>query len=405
MTARLRTALGAGGRTVLLLSLVSLLTDISSDMTLNVLPIFLTGTLGVSVVAVGVIEGVGESASAATRLFSGRLSDRMPRRLPLVVGGYTLSALTKPLFALVTGPGLAGVLRFTDRLGKGVRSAPRDALIADVAVEGRRGLAFGIHRAADTVGALLGVLAAALVVRATGGGLSRGDFQRVVLVAMVPALLAVAVLGAVRERGAEQRSPSAASARASLLAAPGTTAERRYLFVVFLFALGNSSDAFLLLRLIDIGASVVGALLLMALMNGAYVVLAAPAGGLSDRFGRRRLLLAGYVAYAAIYAGLAGASSVAQALPLLALYGAYYGATEGITRAFVVDLAPSGARGGAFGWFHAVTALAALPASVIAGALWSAVGPGAAFAFGSACALAAAALLTTVRSAAGDSES
>ena len=250
------------------------------------------------------------------------------------------------------------------------------------------------------MGALLGVLAATLVVQATGGGLDRGDFQRVVLVAAVPAFLGIAVLGAVRERRGEQRAPSAESARTSLLAPPGTIAERRYLLVVFLFALGNSSDAFILLRLIDVGAGIVGALLLMALMNGAYVALAGPAGGLSDRVGRRRLLLAGYVAYAAIYAGLAGVTSVPQDVPLLLLYGAYYGATEGTPRAFVADLAPSRGRGGAFGWFHAVTAMAALPASVVAGALWAVIGPAAAFAFGSASALAAAAALTTVRPAA-----
>lgn len=223
---RMRTGslLGPGGRTVLLLGLVSLCTDISSEMTLNVLPIFLSGTLGVSVAAIGVIEGVGESTAAATRLFAGGLSDRMTRRVPFVIAGYGLSALTKPLFALVTGPLLAGWLRFGDRVGKGIRTPPRDALIADAATEGRRGLAFGVHRAADTFGAVIGLLLAALVVWLAGSGdlLTRGEFQRVALVASVPAFVGVLILLRVREAPRAARPPAAASRwRPTLPATPG----------------------------------------------------------------------------------------------------------------------------------------------------------------------------------------
>ncbi len=397
MSQRARGILGGATRTVLLLGLVSLLTDVSSEMTLNVLPIFLSGTLGISVATIGVIEGVGESTAAVVRLFAGQLSDRLPRRLPLVMGGYGISAATKPLFALVTGPWLAGWLRFADRVGKGVRTPPRDALIADVASQARRGLAFGIHRASDTAGAVLGLLGAAFVVWIAGGGmeLSRGEFQRVVLVATVPAALAVLVLLRVPETPSAERARSGAPGWRPAL--PSTTAERRYLLVLWLFALGNSSEAFVVLRVFDIGAGAVGALMALALMNTVYAALSAPLGAWSDRFPRRRLLIGGYLAYAVIYGAFALVGGVGQALVLLVLYGGYYGATEGASRAFASDLAPAGERGQMYGWFHAVTALGALPASVVAGFLWTAVSPGAAFAFGALAALAAAVVLLTVR--------
>lgn len=393
--------LGAGGPTILILGLTSFLTDVSSEMTLTVLPIFLTGTLGVSVATVGVIEGIGESTAAVSRLFAGQLSDRLRRRLPVVIAGYGLSALTKPLFALAGGAGLAGLLRFADRLGKGIRTAPRDALIADVAVEGRRGLAFGVHRAADTAGAVAGVLLAALLLVLLGGGdsLTRGEFQRLVLVAAVPAALGVLLLTRIREAPAPASAapPAAATQRFSL---PASRPERRYLLVVLAFALGNSSDAFLVLRMTDVGIDVVGVLLVLAGRNLVEAVLSAPAGALSDRLGRRRLLLGGYLVYAVIYGGLAFADSPSAIVALILAYGAYYGATEGMSRAFVADLSPEGRRGASYGWFHMATALSALPASVAAGVLWTAFSPGAAFVFGAACALVAAAVLTTVRPAA-----
>lgn len=394
---RARSALGPGGATILILGVTSFLTDVSSEMTLTVLPIFLTGTLGVSVATVGIIEGVGESTAALARLFAGQLSDRLPRRVPVVIAGYGLSALTKPLFALAGGAGLAGLLRFADRLGKGVRTAPRDALIADAAVEGRRGLAFGMHRAADTAGAVLGVLAAALLLAVLGteDGLRRGEFQRLVLIAGIPAVLGVLLLTRIRE--APRDAAVAPSPRRRLVALPESAAERRYLLVVLAFALGNSSDAFLVLRMVDVGIGVVAVLLVLAGRNLVEVLLSVPAGVLSDRFGRRRLLLAGYLVYALIYGGLAFAESEPAIVLLILGYGAYYGATEGMSRAFVADLSPAGQRGSSFGWFHMATAVTALPASVIAGVLWTAVGPKAAFTFGAACALLAFALLTTVR--------
>lgn len=388
-------ALSSGARTVLLLGAASFFTDISSDMLLKLLPIFLTGTLGISVAVVGVIEGVGESTASLMRVFAGSWSDRLTRRLPVVVGGYAISSFSKPLFALVTGPVLAGVLRFADRVGKGVRTAPRDALIADVSRDERRGFWFGVHRAADSTGAVCGLLLAALIVRlSTGNGLlDRHTFQLVAVLSVIPGVLAVLVLTRIRE---QPRTVQPAGARRPVVELPGTAAERRYLLVVLLFALGNSSDAFLILRLVNVGTSISAVLFALAAMNLVDATIASPAGAWGDRIGRRHMLLGGYAVYASIYAGFALTHSAEAGIVLLMLYGAYYGAAEGAGRAFLADLAPEAGRGRSFGWFHAATAMAALPASVIAGVLWSVAGPGATFVFGSACALAAAAMLFTV---------
>jgi MFS family permease len=325
------------------------------------------------------------------RLFSGRLSDRLPRRLPVVIAGYGLSALTKPLFALASGATMAGVLRFADRVGKGVRTPPRDALLAGAAAEGRRGFAFGVHRAADSTGAVLGVLSAALVISMAGGVLTAATFRTVVLVAAVPAALAVVVLLLIREAPHGQTAD-----QASVLPPLGSTAQRRYLLAVAIFAIGNSSDAFIVLRLVDLGATASMALILLAVMNAAHVLVAIPGGHLSDRVGRRRVLFGGYLAFAIVYGALGFASSLPAAVVLMVLYGAYYGVTDGVSRAFLADLAPAASRGGAYGWYHMAVGLGALPASIIAGWLWTQQGPAAAFLWGSVCALLAMAVLATV---------
>jgi MFS family permease len=376
-----------------LLALASLFTDISSEMTLNLLPIYLTGTLGVSFGAVGVIEGVAESTASLLRLFAGQLSDRLPRRLPVVVAGYGISAATKPLFALSAGAASAGLLRFADRVGKGVRTPARDALLAGAAAEGRRGFAFGLHRAADSLGAVIGVLSAAGAVALAGGLLDGPTFRAIVLVAAVPAFAAVGVLLLIRE---SERTPVASPAAGSVLPPIGSAAQRRFLASVALFALGNSSDAFIVLRLVDLGAGVATALLLLALMHAAHVLVAIPGGSLSDRVSRRRVLAAGWVAFALVYGGLGLVESLPAAVLLLVLYGAYYGVTDGVSRAYLADLAPAATRGGAYGWYHAVVGVGALPASIVAGVLWMQLGPAAAFLWGSLCALLATVALLTI---------
>lgn len=388
-----RRGLSAGARTVLILAVTSLFTDVSSEMTLNVLPLYLTGTLGVSLAAVGLIEGVAESTASLLRLFAGQLSDRLPRRLPVVVAGYGLSAVTKPLFALSAGATTAGLLRFADRVGKGIRTPARDALLAGAAAEGHRGFAFGVHRAADSTGAVLGVLAAAAVVTLAGGVLDAATFRAVVLIAAVPAFIAVAILLMIRE-------PSRAavgSSSGAILPPLGPAAQRRFVLAVAIFALGNSSDAFIVLRLVDLHASVPMALVLLAVMHAAHVLVAIPGGALSDRVGRRGVLVGGYVAFALVYGGLGLVGSLPAAAVLLVLYGGYYGVTDGVSRAFLADLSPAGSRGGAYGWYHTAVGVGALPASVIAGTLWMQYGPAAAFLWGSVCALLATAVLVSVR--------
>ncbi|MFN8639806.1 MAG: MFS transporter [Dehalococcoidia bacterium] len=384
-----RSGLSAGARTVLILAVTSFFTDVSSEMTLNVLPLYLTGTLGVSLAAVGLIEGVAESTASLLRLVAGQISDRLPRRLPVVLTGYGLSAATKPLFALSAGAASAGLLRFADRVGKGVRTPARDALLAGAASEGKRGFAFGIHRAADSTGAVLGVLAAALAVTLEGGQLTDSTFRAVVLIAAVPAFIAVIVLLLIREAPHARPAP----ATSPILPALGPQPQRRFLLAVAVFALGNSSDAFIVLRLADVGASVAGALVLLAVMNAAHVVVAIPGGQLSDRIGRRTVLAGGFVAFALVYGALGIVDSIPAAAVLMVLYGAYYGVTDGVSRAYLADLAPASGRGGAYGWYHMVVGAGALPASVIAGALWMQYGPEAAFGWGSLCALLALGVL------------
>lgn len=389
-----RRGLSAGARTVLILAVTSLFTDVSSEMTLNVLPLYLTGTLGVSFAAVGLIEGIAESTASLLRLVAGQLSDRLPRRVPVVVAGYGLSALTKPLFALSAGAASAGLLRFADRVGKGIRTPARDALLAGAAAEGRRGFAFGIHRAADSTGAVLGVLSAAAVVALAGGTLDGSTFRTVVLIAAVPALIAVAVLLLIREQ--PHARATATSTVAAVLPPLGAVAQRRFLIAVAVFAIGNSSDAFIVLRLVDLGAGVSMALVLLAVMHASHVLFAVPGGALSDRVGRRGVLVGGYLAFALVYGGLGLVGSLPAAAVLLVLYGGYYGVTDGVSRAYLADLAPAATRGGAFGWYHMVVGLGALPASLVAGTLWMQFGPPAAFLWGSLCAVLATLVLVSV---------
>lgn len=402
-------------RTVVALGVVSLLTDFSSEMISPLLPLFLTVTLGAGAVALGAIEGVAEATASLVKLLSGAWSDRTARRKPWLVAGYTLAGAARPLIGAAGSWVAVLVLRFADRVGKGLRTAPRDALIADVTPAGRRGAAFGLHRGLDHAGAVIGPLVGAALVAA---GLS---LPAVFYLAAVPAAATLAVLVfAVREpaRGEEARGdaktvaePAAPPGGEEVVAAVAKPVPRppswldwrllgpglhRFIGARFLFALGNSTDAFLLLRLAEAG---LGAAAIAALWSGLHVVklLATFAGGhLSDRLGRRRLMLAGWGVYAAVYAGFALADSAAVFVALLLVYGLYFGLTEPVERAWVTELGPADLRGTALGAFHAAVGVAALPASLVFGLLWSRFGAPAAFAVGAALALAAAALLLAV---------
>ncbi len=373
-------------RTVFVLSLVSLCTDVSGEMIYPLVPLFLTVTLGAPATVLGVIEGLAEATANVLKLVSGRVTDRHGRWRAWIFAGYGLSALAKPLLALATAWPLVLVARVVDRVGKGSRGTPRDALIAAASDPAHRGQAFGFHRSMDTVGAVVGPLA--------GAGLLAFFAQNprpVFLVATVPAVLGVSLISRVRDPARPRAAvPTAASAFA------WRTAPRPYrlfLYSGLLFALGNSSDTFLILRAHALGLGPLAAILAYALYNAVYAAVGWPAGALSDRLGRRDLLVCGFLLFALVYGGLGLATGATAVWPLFAVYGVYMALTEGITKASITDLVPPDQRGGALGLYTALTGLMALISSVLAGLLWDHVAPAAPFLLGGVTALAAAGAL------------
>jgi MFS family permease len=395
-------------RNVKVVAATSFLTDVSSEMVINTLPLFLKNVLGAKTAVIGLIEGVAESTSSILKLFSGWFSDRLGRRKPLAVLGYGVSALFKPLFYLADSWGLVAAARWGDRVGKGVRTAPRDALVADSTPEGRRGLAFGFHRAADTAGAFFGLLIALAIVwflQGGSGGLRAGTFRVLVLASLVPAFLAVAVLAlGVKETGAGR---SAAGRPRFGFRSLGRDF-RRFIVIVAIFELGNSSDAFIILRAQERGLSVVGILAMLIAFNFVYTILSLLAGKRADKVGPRRVVMAGWALYALTYLGLASARTSGHIVVLYVFYGVYYGLSYGTAKALVADLVPAEERGMAYGTYNAVLGLSDLPASFIAGILWSGAGKWAGFGasapfyFGAAMALLALALFLFWRPGGGD---
>jgi len=378
-------------RNVFFLGWVSFLTDVSSEMIFTVMPLFLLNVLKVGTPVIGLIEGIAEGTASLLKLVSGWLSDRLGRRKSLTVFGYTLSTLSKPFLYIASSWGVVLAVRFSDRVGKGIRSAPRDALVADSTSPKEMGRSFGFHRAMDTAGAVLGLALAALIVylvEREGLQLTWHAFRALVLSGIGPAVLAVLVLlFFVREkkRGAQRKSGEPATAQPVREAPAKTALDRRFkLFLVMmvLFTLGNSSDAFLILRAQNLGFSVFLVLLLFVAFNLVYALAAMPAGVVSDRLGRKRVIVVGWTIYALSYLGLGLASAKWEVWLLFALYGLYYGISEGVTRAFVSDLVPVEKRGTAYGWYHAAVGISLLPASVIAGLLWQYISPAATFYFG-----------------------
>jgi len=365
--------------------------DISSEMVINILPLFLSNVLGVKTNIIGLIEGVAESTASILKIFSGWLSDKLHARKWLAVAGYGLSALSKPFFYFANTWGWVAGVRWVDRVGKGVRTAPRDALVADSINEEKRGLAFGFHRAADTAGAMVGLLIALFVVwRAQSAKLElgRSTFQTVVLVSLVPAFLAVLtlVLGVKEIKPKDQQAAPKFAFKA--LGKPFMT----FMVIVGLFDLGNSSDSFLVLRAQERGISVIGILGLLAVFNLVYTLVSTPAGSLSDKVGRRNVIIGGWIVYVLVYLGFGIASSAWQVWLLYIVYGLYYGMAYGTTKAMVADLVSPELRGTAFGTYNAILGIIDFPASLIAGILWEGVGnwggfgPSAPFLFGAAMA-------------------
>ena len=395
------------------LGLVSLFTDISSEMLVYVIPLYLANVLLAPAAVIGLIEGVAESTASVLKLISGALSDRLSRRRLLVGIGYSTSVVAKVLYLAAVAWPVVLIGRVGDRFGKGIRTSPRDALIADSTAPEYRGAAYGLHRAMDTTGAFAGVLVAAAVIWAIEGNSSllTGDaFRILVLLALVPGLLAivtifVGVRDVARVPAVAPAAPAAPSVGLVRRIVGGVAEWRQFprqfwLFVLAsgLFTLGNSSDAFLALRSQNLGLTLLALLLTIVAFNATNAIVAWPAGALSDRIGRRGLIATAWLIYAACYAGFAIASSAVWVVPLWVAYGTYYALSEGVGKAMVADLAPTDLRATAFGILNATQGLMILPASVIAGLLWSLIAPPAPFWFGSACAGAAVVLLlSTVR--------
>ncbi len=376
-------------RNVVILGWVSFFSDFSSEMIYPLLPLFLTTVLGAPASVIGLIEGIAESTASLLKVVSGWLSDRLGRRKALVVSGYGLSNLVKPLFAFTTAWPQVLAIRFTDRVGKGVRTSPRDAIIADSTPEAVRGSSFGFQRAMDTAGAVAGPLAAFAILAIRPGG-----YRLVFLLSLVPGLTAVLLVALlVRERRGLGLS-GAELPRLSLAAFDRRF--RLFLLAVLVFTLGTPSNAFLILRARDVGLPDTLIPILWGLFNIIYAASAWPAGALSDRLGRKTLVIGGYLVFALVFVGFALADAIWQIWLLFAAYGLHYGAADGVQRAYAADLSPAHLRGTAYGLYHTLTGLALFPASVVAGLLWQSLGPAAPFAYGAAMALAAAGIFWRV---------
>ena len=352
----------------------SFLTDISSEMIVYLIPLFLANVLGVRTAIIGLIDGIAETTASLLKIYSGVLSDKLGNRKWLAVLGYGLSTIAKPFLYFANSWGWVLGVRFGDRAGKGIRTAPRDALVAASTGEETRGLAFGLHRAGDTAGAFLGIGIAALIIWMTQTNdslLSVATFRTAVLVSIVPAVLAVIVLAV----GAKE--VTVAGKKSSVLRLSLKNMDNRFksfLFVIVLFTLGNSSDSFIVLRAQERGLSVLQTMFMLMTFTAIYTVLSGPLGALSDKVGRRRLIIGGWLAYGLVYLGFAFSATGWHIWALFGLYGVYYAATEGTAKALVADLVPDTQRGTAYGLFNAAIGLSALPASVIAGALWQGIG-------------------------------
>jgi MFS family permease len=371
---------------VLWLGIVSLFTDLSSEMIYPLLPFFLTQTLGAGPAFLGIVEGIAETTASVLKLASGWLSDRVGRRKPLVLAGYGIASVARPLIALAAAPWQVLAIRFSDRVGKGIRTAPRDALLADSADARVRGAAFGFHRGADHAGAVIGPLTASAILL-----LAPGRYRLVFALAAIPAAVSVVILWL----RVQERAVAASAAPNVRFEGFGNLppAFRWFLAAVALFTLGNATDAFLLLRAQQLGVPIAAIPALWAVLHVSKMAWSVPGGMLADRVGPRFAIVSGWLLYAAIYAAFALASSAWHVWALFLSYGLFYGLTEAPEKALVAALATPAQRGAAFGAYHFAIGVAALPASVIFGLVWQRFGAPAALFTGAIIALCATVLI------------
>jgi MFS family permease len=374
-------------RNIFSLGWVSFFTDVSSEMIYPLLPVFLTAVLGVGTTFVGLIEGVAEATASLLKLFSGWLSDRVGKRKFLVLLGYTLSSFTRPLVAAAAVGWHVLFIRFMDRVGKGIRTSPRDALIADSTLEREQGKAFGFQRAMDHAGAVFGPLIAFFLLT-----FITQEYRTVFWLAFIPGFFALLILiRGVSEK--KSKPPLSAAPRIQFSLRAFDRRFKFFLLVILLFSLGNSSDAFLLLKARDAGIPATLLPILWMVLHISKSLSATPGGILSDRLGRKGVIISGWFLYSGVYLAFARANAPETIWVLFAVYGLFYGLTEGGERALVADLVPSHLRGTAFGLYNFAIGISTLPASVLMGVLWEKFSPQAAFSFGATLAFLSALLL------------
>jgi MFS family permease len=359
---------------IILLGITSLLTDISTEMVYPILPAYLVSVLGASPAILGVIEGFAESSASLIKVFSGYFSDRIKARKPFTIFGYSASTIGKLLFYISTSWPTVFIGRLIDRFGKGIRTAPRDALIADSAKEGRRGAAFGLHRAMDTLGAAIGVMACYFLLTSF-----HGNMRDIFLFSLLPAFLGVLFLFFIKESKIQANK---SFKRPEFKWKSLDKRLKLFLIFTFIFTLGNSSNQFLLLRAQDLGSPLGSVILFYLAYNVVYSLISYPAARLSDRIGRKKILVLGYFIYGLVYLGFALNKSTSNFWLLFGAYGLYIGSTEGVEKALISDISPSGLRATTIGLHATLVGIGLLPASLFAGMLWKFLGPAAPFYFG-----------------------
>ncbi len=371
---------------------VSLATDAATEAIYPLLPFFLTHVLGASAISLGIIEGAAEATNSALKILSGRASDRTKRRRPIVLAGYAISSLARPLIAVAQTWVQVFTVRVVDRVGKGIRGAPRDAMLAALATPTTRGKVYGFHRAMDHAGAVVGPVLASLFLLAYPG-----QYRTLFALTIIPGAIAVALMFFVRE---DVASGLRVAPNSNVVSGVSRTTPARlprelksFFLVLALFTLGNSTDAFLILKLTEAAGGIAWIPMLWAALHVVKASVSIVAGSWSDRIGRRTTIAVGWIIYAVVYAGFAVAESLGALLGLFLVYGFYFGFTEGSEKALIADLAPASRRGFAFGVYNAVLGAGGLVASVLFGYLWTAFGPIVAFSAGAALALAATAML------------
>jgi MFS family permease len=375
---------------VFFMGVTSLLNDISSELIFTLLPLFMSNVLGTSSTIIGLVGGLSDSADSLFRIVSGWFSDKIGKRKLLTVLGYAFSTAVKPFMLLANSWGAVAGVRLGDRVGKGVRSSSRDALIADSVNEKERGRSFGLHRAMDTSGAVIGLIIAAIIVYLIPGDrfhLEKNAYHWMIIIGIIPAVLAVVVLMILVHERKQLATTAKGDISKPTTITPFSNQFKLYLVIMALFTLGNSSDFFLILDAQHVKTPLVQVVMMLVLFNITYALVSMPMGVLSDKIGRKRVISIGWFIYGLVYLGFALSTSIWQIWILFAVYGIFYGICEGVTRAFVADMVPTQRRGTAYGLYNGVVGLMALPASLFAGVLWDRIAPAAAFYFGAGLAL------------------